>query len=900
MFMAGDARERARELVRSAIGLDAASRSALFEGIAHDPEISAEVRALLADVSGTVPEPDGASSPDAASAEYTATHLDVSRLVTQSEPPPGPRRAARAPLERVGAYRIVRALGAGGMGEVFEAYDERLRRRVAIKSVRAGFGEAAKVRFLREARALSSLNHPNICAIHDFVEARGESLLVLEFIDGRPLSRLVGTLSRRRALEIGEQVARVLAAAHAAGIVHRDLKPDNVMVTEDGTVKVLDFGLARSVAPGADDGPLTDGTTVQPGVASPDASVTSPGTILGTPMYMSPEQAEGHEATPASDVFALGLLLQELATGRSHIPRGLPIDAVLKRARHPETDPPGGLGPGLGALVRQLKSLSPGDRPAAADAARRLASIRAAPRRRAVYAAAATVVILAAAGGVKYAVDLERERSKEEITRKAADAAREDAEGFVSLLVDKSRDQLQAAGRLDVLDSIAGEVRAYYARRPPGSLDREQILKFAKAVQISGEAALGSGRLDKAGEAFARGRDLAADLVAREPNDGRFLRALGAAHFYLGLIARRSGDLTAAEREWTAYLDAAQRLVALDADNPEWQLELAYAHSNFVPLNEDRGNFSAARDALQKSLDIKRRLADADPASAEYRRGLANSLTQLANAEDRAGNSDAALTAADEAVRALAAEDPRDAEGRYRLTVCHGHAGELRLKYGRHAEALTSFRTMQDVARALVTLDPSNGEWLRQMAVGHRLAAQALVAAGVGAGARIEIAACRRAFEDLVARDPKNVRWRRDLVRAEFEAANVASVERQWDEAIGCLRRARAALEGSPADTPEARDDLAVRLASVELQEGKVRAASGSLGEARSLWSSAVTRLEPVASAKGEYDVLNMLAQALLLLGRPADAAPHLRRLHALGWSPSGEVASLLEQVTDK
>jgi len=207
-----------------------------------------------------------------------------------------------APGDRLGPYRIEGALGAGGMGEVYRAHDPRLGRDVALKVLRE---RESLERFEREARAVAALSHPNILAVHDFGSDGGRAYVAMELLQGETLrERLAqGPLPLRKALEIGAEIARGLAAAHAAGIVHRDLKPENVWITRDGGVKILDFGLARSLVP------VVGRETTQ-------ADLTVPGTVLGTVAYMAPEQVRGETAGPAADVFSLGVVLYEMISGR--------------------------------------------------------------------------------------------------------------------------------------------------------------------------------------------------------------------------------------------------------------------------------------------------------------------------------------------------------------------------------------------------------------------------------------------------------------------------------------------------------------------------------------------------------------------------------------------------------
>jgi eukaryotic-like serine/threonine-protein kinase len=207
----------------------------------------------------------------------------------------------------VDSYQLVSRLGAGGMGEVYLAHDARLDRPVALKflSPNLAVDRDRLRRFHQEVRAASSLNHPHIVVVHDFGEVDGRPYVVTEFIEGETLRHRLqhGALAMRDVVDIGVQVASALAAAHARGLVHRDVKPENIMLRTDGYAKVLDFGLAKLAAP-----------------ASPDQNDrdvrTQPGMIVGTPRYMSPEQMRGFDVDGRSDVWSLGVVLYEMATGR--------------------------------------------------------------------------------------------------------------------------------------------------------------------------------------------------------------------------------------------------------------------------------------------------------------------------------------------------------------------------------------------------------------------------------------------------------------------------------------------------------------------------------------------------------------------------------------------------------
>src|SRR5947209_7897699 len=212
---------------------------------------------------------------------------------------------------RIGRYEIRRPLGAGGMGEVYLALDMKLDRTVALKLLPAEVVSDQKrmQRFVQEARAASSLNHPNIITIHEIEDTASPPFIATEFIDGETLrARLARPLKLTEALEIITQVASALSAAHAAGIVHRDIKPENIMIRPDGYVKVLDFGLAKLTEP-------RGAAEIDTEAATRALIQTDPGAVMGTISYMSPEQASGHEVDARTDIWSLGVVLYEMVTG---------------------------------------------------------------------------------------------------------------------------------------------------------------------------------------------------------------------------------------------------------------------------------------------------------------------------------------------------------------------------------------------------------------------------------------------------------------------------------------------------------------------------------------------------------------------------------------------------------
>ncbi|MGA7914340.1 MAG: serine/threonine-protein kinase, partial [Candidatus Acidiferrales bacterium] len=245
---------------------------------------------------------------------------------------------ALLPGTQLGPYEIVALLGAGGMGEVYRARDKRLDRMVAIKILPSAIAADSEQlrRFEREARSASALNHPNIITIHELGQDGATRYIAMELIEGQTLRELLrgGALPIRKVIEFAAQAAEGLAKAHEAGIAHRDLKPENLMMTRDGFVKILDFGLAKAAPAG--------GASAETSALS--SWETRPGMVLGTVQYMSPEQASGGALDFRSDQFSLGLVLYEMVTGKRAIVRNTAAEVLVAIMRE-QAEPLGAQNP---------------------------------------------------------------------------------------------------------------------------------------------------------------------------------------------------------------------------------------------------------------------------------------------------------------------------------------------------------------------------------------------------------------------------------------------------------------------------------------------------------------------------------------------------------------------------
>src|SRR5215471_9420743 len=283
--------QRAKEWLVEAAALPESERDAYLERRCSDAVLRQEVRSMLADPAS------------------------VERIVSG---------AALSPGARLGSYEVLEEIGAGGMGQVYRARDIRLGRDVAIKVLPPSLAADPErvARFAREARLLASLNHPHVAQIFGVEEADGTRALVMEFVQGETLADRIarGAVPLRDALAIATQIAEALEAAHARHIIHRDLKPSNITIRDDGTVKVLDFGLAKALEPVPPDG--------REPPDRPTTHTTRKGTLIGTAGYMSPEQAACKPADERSDLWAFGVILMEMLSGR-RMYGGAPVEQIL-------------------------------------------------------------------------------------------------------------------------------------------------------------------------------------------------------------------------------------------------------------------------------------------------------------------------------------------------------------------------------------------------------------------------------------------------------------------------------------------------------------------------------------------------------------------------------------------
>ena len=740
----------------------------------------------------------------------------------------------------VGRIRLVDRLGKGGMGEVFIGFDEILDRRVAVKCVQASGRRSAKIkgRFLQEARILSRLEHPNICQIYDFVEGDERDYLVMELVEGKSLTKaLRAGLDERGALRVAQRVADVLVAAHAEGVVHRDLKPEHVIITEEGEVKVLDFGIAYSM--GFEEDVTVDFSTP---TATPLPYRSVAGSVVGTPRYMSPEQARGEPVTPASDMYTFGLLLQEMFTGEPPYDKQ-PIGDLLTTVAEGRSRPAVGLGYALTDLIERLKSLNPSLRPSAKETADRIRWIRDTPKRWLRRAAAVAVLLLVLAGVSKYLLDLRRERS-------AAVAARHQAEGLVTFMLEDLSRELRPVGKLKVLEQVARKALEYYEQAPPGAAG-EPVFRRGRAFHSVAEVLDDQGDMDAALEAATTALGLHQQLVEQSPDRADWRNGLALDHLQLGNLWSQHGERERARRSFLVGREIAAGLIELDPTSVEWRRTLGEAHY---------------------SLGLLDLFLDEEKATVEFEKAIS-------------------------IYRDLAVAEPSDLFYSYRLAVLHGQGlGQAYKRLGRKEESLAAIRQAYALQEKLTLADPSNSRWQHAFAWENRRIGFYLQEEGQQLEGLEYHRRAQAITERLLGLEPSQVDWQVGLAVDHLSIGGVYESQGDLTGALSSYRQAlaihRRLLEVDPSHTI-----YREWLGDDHFVTGSVLARLGRRSEAVHAWEQTVTLIAPMTERLEDVDryTLEHYAQALLLLERVDEARPVVEWLRESGWFESSADSEFVE-----
>ncbi|MEM9598326.1 MAG: serine/threonine-protein kinase [Acidobacteriota bacterium] len=711
---------------------------------------------------------------------FEPTDGDTMELAaTRAAPPDRPSSGgASAPAsadllgQRIGKILVQDTLGAGGMGQVYLGFDEKLKRRVALKRIlrRHALSEDMKARFLQEAQILSKLDHPNICQIYDYVERPEADYLVLELIDGKTLKDLPRDhFDHDGRLDIAIQLANVLGAAHAEGVVHRDLKPANVMVTDSGQAKMLDFGLARSLD--QDERPRPSSGPQRPRVwdVGEDSSVkTQTGSVVGTPQYMSPEQAKAEPVTAASDMYSFGLMLQELFTGATAYDKSLGFRQLLEAVETADTRPAEGLDPDLTELIERLKSAAPGARPSAHDTASKLRYIRNAPKRLRVRRLKMAAVAALALVAVVMTFQAFRIRQEADRAQRAAAEARMEAETSERVL-DFLLSMFEASDPLSTEKWHAQGGDMTMREFLDHSVDRLHT-ELQDQPEVRGRLLASVGSVHKHLGLFDSARSLLEEALELRQGSSAEGPELADSLWRLAAFHQTLGDYGKAEPLWLQAL-----AIREEHPGPQQRL-LAETLLGLSELFGEQGRFDEAEPLTRRALKL---LDDHGPAPGFLR---PRALQNLAGLEEQQGNLEAA-----EALlrRSLAAWDEEAGNGHLASSHTFNSLGIVLDKQNKVEEALVAYRQAIDLVERQV------GEDYTSRAVFSMNLGSALRNQGDAAGAK-------EAYEDSLRILEKNFSPEHPRLGEVLGNLGILHLrEGRYDDAESYLDRARRIFEGA-------------------------------------------------------------------------------------------------------
>jgi serine/threonine protein kinase len=669
---------------------------------------------------------------------------------------------------QIGSIHIEDQLGAGGMGEVYLGWDSKLERQVAVKTIRLQDQgqEGFRLRFMREARLLSKLDHPSICRCYDLLSTADADFLIMEFVEGHTLRDLLPwQRPNNEILQLALHMAEALYAAHRKNIVHRDLKPENVMITRQGGVKILDFGVARALERAEDritgqtDGkgasdegvipaarktaqfaaqdqnatrdihrtmalPFDQIPTIQPeGAASQTAALTREGSVVGTMAYMSPEQALGHPVTHACDMYSFGLILQEMFTGTSAYGAEGALE-LMQQVSLGQSVPFVSADGELNEFINQLKSPNPLERPTAFQAMQRLGRLLEKPRlerlrrlktRALTLAIALTLITLAIVTTLALAAAK---------ARKEAELRREQAEKLIGFMLEDLRPKLDAVGKLELLADINRETSAYFNDLDATRLSKAEKRFWVVTLQNMGDIQLRQGQLDQAEETILKAAPLAESLLTGKPPQDEDLQIVSDVYAWQGYLASfRPERLDLALELMDKSLALAKKLTARQPSNNEFRLQLANAHNNLGAICSQAGHKDQALHHLQASVDLFQLILGAIPSREEQLETLpklASALGWASSLQEESGHLAQALALRRQNIHALERVISLERENRIwqaDAAVSYRYLALQCIHSGLLQEAAKAFNQGLEVGSSLLAAEPKQVEWQRSLAL---------------------------------------------------------------------------------------------------------------------------------------------------------------------------------------
>ena len=726
-------------------------------------------------------------------------------------------------MQRDGAVvRIhpVSMIGEGPHGEVFVGMDEVLRRRVVVKRIVTGsLTHERRAQLIMEAQALCRLDHPNLLRIYNYDEEDGDDVFTFEFAAGTKLSEaLEGRIELAKKVEIATAVASALAAAHRNGIVHGALSPDSVLLAENGEIKLTDFASTSTVAAGR----------------------------------VRAEGAAG-DATPSADMYAFGLLLREMFGEGDRDVR---------------------------ALTASLLREAPSERATASVTLTRLQRLASRRGRRIRIAGVAVVVGFFVLGGVKYTLDLQRERSEAIAARAEAEARRVRANELVGFMIQDIRPKLGYAGRLDIMDATSDKVLAYFASMRPEQISAAEAIMNLQALNQIAHARLARGNYAAARKILEQAIALADAMVRRHPDDAQ-LRFTGTmAHGLLSTALEKAGDLEGAIVQARLFADVSAQLVRRHPNNTDFLRHQASAHGILGILYDRREEIDASLRELELGVAGKQRILALEN-TPENRFDLAVTVHKLAMAFFKVGRFREALTTlmSERAnLETLLAREKSQWRLRELVTVFDDDLVIVTMAMGDLEAAASHAAAHLVTARQLTAFDAENMDWKRSLVTAHRssgtlarmngdaLEAVQHHATAVGLLSSVFAGGTQ---PNVLVRDMATSRT--ELARSLLAAGRIAATT-EADLAVEALRP----MQG----------ETLVRklLGNALLVQGEARAADGDHAGAAAAWEEALRILGPLDVLSPDPRIADAHARVLLRLGRMDRARPLVEQLAAVGY----------------
>jgi serine/threonine-protein kinase len=853
-------------------------------------------------------------------------------------------------------FRILRLHAAGGLGEVFVAFDEELRREVALKEIRRRYADSpeGRARFLLEAEVTGCLEHPGVVPVYGLGRyPDGRPYYAMRLIRGRSLEEAINqfyaagarasadrlSLEFRNLLTRFVDVCNAVAFAHSRGVIHRDLKPQNIMLGPYGETLVVDWGLAkvgardegRGEREGRDD---KEEPAVRPASAK-DVSPTRMGDTLGTPAYMSPEQAAGmaDRVGPASDIYSLGATLYCLLTGRSPFD-DVDADQLLERVQRGEFRRPRLVDPTVPAALEAicLKAMArpPEDRYAnpqnlADEVERWLAGepvvafgepliVRArrwARRHRALVSSAAAgagVALVSLAVSTSFLAAANRQAVAERDRADHALAeARQAVEDYCTGIADDpqlQRPELQNVRRklLQTAIPFAEE----FVPRQAG--DPGLVAARARALRALAKLRSDLGERDEAVAGYRRSAEMFEELVQKHPQKAEYRQELALSTYKLGVLFYSLGRHADAQTAFRRSLDLRTTLAAEYPAIPSYRLDKAQSHNGLGNLLENLGRYADAEVEYQSAMALREALVAAYPSDPEYQKGLAqqhNNLAVLVRQLGRSRESEDHWRASLALLEALARQQPSSADIRDRLAMSHHNLGNLLADGGRHPQAEVAYQHALDLRQGLVDEQPSFPEYRYRLAQSLSRLAVLLDDEGRRGDAEPLYRKTLSFQERLVEDFPRVPEYRRALAGTHNNLAVLLTDLGRWAEAQEQARHALALYARLARDHPAVPDytlDLGctrVTLADTLREQGQLAAALEDYDQALALMDPILIR-EPRLQTARFYvrEACGGRAQVLAHLGRLTEADKSWTRAVELS-SPEDRPRLRLRQETE-